>query len=83
MASAANASLAIPKGDSLAHHRHRFPSRAREDAGRGTQMIVFPPGCKHRSPDDIVAKLALKGAPLKVLALISRRVPNGLSANGK
>jgi len=43
-------------------------------------MIVFPPGCKHRSPDGAVVKLALKGTPLTVSALISRRVPNGLSA---
>jgi hypothetical protein len=29
------------------------------------RLIAVPPGCKHRSPDDIVVKLALKGTPLK------------------
>src|SRR6267378_3073625 len=79
--SACPSSLAIPKGDSRAHHRHRFPPRARQDA-RGTQIIVFPPGCKQRSPDGTVVKLALKGTPLTVPALISRRVPNGCRLTG-
>ncbi len=72
MASGANASLAILRGI-----RGRI-------IGIGfrpehVKLPEVPPRCKHRSPGNIVVKLALKGTPLKVLALISRRVPNGLS----